>query len=195
MKVYFLRHGHADHNAAFDVKQDRKVYRSFDYKESHLTEKGVSQIKSINLPKMERTYSSPIIRCIETSRILVGDQTILYLHDGLIETQGPYPCNWRPDYDTFLRSLKRYNLTNISPKYEPYVKYYLTDIKETKDDLKQRALNTLEQIKKECVNMERIMIVTHHDLLEALFDRQFNNGEVFMVEYNTYIDNKVNYII
>lgn len=195
MKVYFIRHGHSDHNAAFDVTQDKKVYRSFEYKESHLTEKGIQQLKSISIPKIERVYSSPLIRCIETSRILIDEQTILYLHDGLMETQGPYPCNWRQDFDTFMRSIGRYNLKDIAVKYEPYTKYYLPNVSETKEELKQRATKTLNQIKEECKHLHHIMIVSHNDWLESLFDRPFSNGEVYIVDYNTYIDNKVNYII
>ena len=184
MKIYFVRHGHADHNAAYDTFQDNKVYKSFDYKYSHLTEKGVAQIKDILLPeKMDRVYSSPIIRCLETSRILVGDNTVLYLHDGLMETQGPYPCNWRPDFDSLSRSMKKYNLKDVNFKYEPYTKYYTTSMKETKEDIQQRAVNTLEQIKYECVNLNTIMIVTHHDWLEVLLGKSFKNGEVYCVEY------------
>ena len=136
MKVYFIRHGHAEHNAAFDKFQDKKVYRSFEYKESHLTEKGIKQIKDIQMPvKMDRLYSSPITRCVETSRILVGEDTVLYLHDGLMEIQGPFPCNWRPDLDTFMRTLKKYNLVNIKKEYAPYTDYYLTNKEETWEEL------------------------------------------------------------
>jgi broad specificity phosphatase PhoE len=184
MKIYFVRHGHSDHNAAFDKAQDRIVYRSFQYKESHLTEKGVQQMKNTVLPlKMDRVYSSPIIRCIETSRLLVGNDTILYLHDGLMESQGPYPCNWRPDIDSLTRSLGRYILKDVNTKYEPYIKYYLPDVSETSSEIKERATKTLEQIKNECANLENVMIVSHNDLLESLFDRPFSNGEVYIVEY------------
>jgi broad specificity phosphatase PhoE len=184
MKVYFVRHGHADHNEAFDKTQDKKVYRSFDYKYSKLTEKGIAQIKDILLPeKIQRVYSSPIIRCIETTRILVGESRVVYLHDGLMETQGPYPCNWRPDFDSLSRSMKKYNLKDVNVKYEPYTAYYLKNIRETKEDIQQRAMNTLEQIKSECVNLETIMIVTHNDWLESMFERPFMNGEVYCVEY------------
>uniref|UniRef100_A0A6C0D5V3 Histidine phosphatase family protein n=1 Tax=viral metagenome TaxID=1070528 RepID=A0A6C0D5V3_9ZZZZ len=184
LKFYFIRHGHADHNAAFDKAQDKSVYRSFDYKESKLTEKGALQIKNIVLPvKMDRIYSSPIIRCIETSRILVGENTFLHLHDGLMETQGPFPCNWRPDFDSLSRSLSRYILKDISLKYEPHTRYYLPNVCETREEISERVNKTVSEIKKECVNLNNVMIVTHNDVLEALFGRPFMNGEVYMVEY------------
>lgn len=188
MKVYFIRHGHAEHNAAYDEKQDRSVYRSLDYKDSHLTEKGVQQIKEVELPVklprgMDRVYSSPLTRCIETARLLVGDRTILHLHDGLMETQGPFPCNWRPDIDTFRNSLSYYILKDVNSSYTPYTKYYLTNIGETHEEVKERAIRTLEQIKSECAGLDNILVVTHNDWLESLFGRPFKNGEVLCVEY------------
>lgn len=185
MKIYFVRHGHADHNEAYDKLQDKKVYRSLEYKDSHLTQKGVEQIKSINLStRMDRIYSSPIIRCIETSRILFGNDTILHLHDGLMETQGPYPCNWRPDLDTFMRTLKKYNLVNVKTNYSPYTDYYVPNISESKSHLSERAQSTLDAIKNECAGMKHVMVVTHNDWLESLFGRPFVNGEVYMVDYD-----------
>ena len=133
MKLHFIRHGHAEHNAAYEKTQDKSVYRSLDYKDSHLTEKGVQQIKEVELPvypprKMDRVYSSPLTRCIETSRLLVGERNILHLHDGLMETQGPFPCNWRPDIDTFRNSLSYYILKNVTYLYLLYKEYYLKHI-------------------------------------------------------------------
>lgn len=197
MKVYFIRHGHADHNAAYDISQNKNVYRSFDYKDSNLTEKGVQQIKDIELPvkmprKMDRVYSSPLTRCIQTARILVGEKTILHLHDGLMETQGPFPCNWRPDINALQNSLSYYILKDVEKEYKPYTKYYLTNISETHEEIKKRALDTLEQIKKECYDLDNILIVTHNDWLESLFKRPFKNGEIYCIDYT---NNGVNYII
>jgi broad specificity phosphatase PhoE len=188
MKFYFIRHGHAEHNAAYDKLQDKSVYRSLDYKDSHLTAKGINQIKEIELPvklprKMDRVYSSPLTRCIQTARILMGEREILHLHDGLMETQGPFPCNWRPDIDTFRNSLSYYILKDVNSTYTPYTKYYLTNISETDEEMKERVTTTLEQIKKECSNLDNILIVTHNDWLESLFGRPFKNGEVLCVEY------------
>jgi broad specificity phosphatase PhoE len=183
MKIYFVRHGHSDHNAAFDKIQDNKVYRSFDYKYSKLTEKGISQIKSIQIPKMDRVYSSPIIRCLDTSRILVGEEAIIHLHDGLMETQGPFPCNWRPDIDSLSRGFDRYILKDISLKYEPYTKYYVPNISETHEEMKERATNTINQIVSECKSMNNVLVVTHNDWLDSVFGRPFKNGEVYVVEY------------
>jgi len=187
MKLYFIRHGHAEHNAAFDEKQDKSVYRSFAYKDSHLTKKGIEQIKEVELPvklprKMDRTYSSPLTRCIQTARLLMGERAILHLHDGLMETQGPFPCNWRPDIDTFRNSLSYYILKDVEKQYTPYTKYYLSDISENDEEVKERATTTLEQIKNECSGLDNVLIVTHNDWLKSLFGRPFKNGEVYMIE-------------
>lgn len=184
MKIYFIRHGHATHNDAYDKLQKKDVYRSFEYKDSHLTEKGKQQIKSVSLPfNFDRIYSSPLTRCIQTARILVGDKTTLYLHDGLLETQGPYPCNWRANIDTFMRSLDNYNLMNVSYTYEPYIDYYFPNVSETQEQVYKRAIKTLEYIKNECSSMSHVLVVTHNDWLESLFKQPFDNGEVYMVDY------------
>ena len=184
MKLYYVRHGHSEHNEAFDKTQDIMTYRSFSLKHSHLTEKGVQQIRDIVLPcKMDRVYSSPLIRCIETSKLLVDKKSFLYLHDGLMETQGPFPCNWRQDYEYFHKSLDRYILKDVNVTYEPFGKYYIPNISETDSELKERSTRTVEQIVDECKGLENILVVTHNDWLESMFGRPFKNGEVYVVEY------------
>ena len=100
-----------------------------------------------------------------------------------METQGPFPCNWRPDIDTFRNSLSYYILKNVNNTYTPYTKYYLTNIGETHEEIKERAMATVEQIKSECAGLDNILIVTHNDWLESLFGRTFKNGEILSVEY------------
>jgi broad specificity phosphatase PhoE len=122
----------------------------------------------------------------------MGERAILHLHDGLMETHGPYPCNWRADFDTLQNSRSYYILKDVEKEYKPYTKYYLTNISETHDEIKKRALDTLEQIKKECYDLDNILIVTHNDWLESLFGRPFKNGEIYCIDYT---NNGVNYII
>jgi len=177
MKIHFIRHGHAEHNEGFE-KHGSQAYVSEDYRYASLTEKGIAQAKEISMKYIiQKHYSSPLKRCIETSRIIFGTKPILYLYDGLMETQGPYPCNYREHYDTFIRTLGNYNLVNIDQNYYP------TKIHETKEQMKKRALKTLEDIKADAKDLEHIIIVTHNDWLEAVFDRKFSNAEVYTVEY------------
>jgi broad specificity phosphatase PhoE len=177
MKIYFIRHGHAEHNQGFEI-YGNQAYIFESYRYPSLTAKGIDEIKSISIDApIQKIYSSPLKRCIETSRIIFGPKPILYLYDGLMETQGPYPCNYRENYDVFIRSIGNYNLLNIDDKYYP------TKIHETKEELKKRALKTLESIKADAIGLENIAIVTHSDWLESVLDRKFVNGEVFSVEY------------
>jgi len=177
MKIYFIRHGHAEHNEGFEI-YGNQAYMFETYRYASLTAKGIEQIKNISMDSsIQKIYSSPLKRCIETSRIIFGTKPTLYLYDGLMETQGPYPCNYRENYDVFIRTLGNYNLVNINEKYYP------TNIDETKEELKKRAVKTLDDIKRDAKDLENIAIVTHNDWLEVIFDRKFANGEVYIVEY------------
>lgn len=173
MKIYFIRHGHAEHNAAFERHQTKTVYKSHEYRYSKLTEKGIQQAKGVSLPEsVQRVYCSPLKRCMETARIIFGNE-ILHLHDGLLETQGPYPCNWRDSYHTFV---DRCNVYHLDEDYVP------TKTKETKEAMKKRAELCLESIKEETRNLDAIAVVTHNDWLECIFDRSFSNCEVICME-------------
>lgn len=179
MKIYFIRHGHADHNAAFDEQQTKEVYASHKYRHSGLTEKGIGQIEAVQLPeKPDRVYCSPLKRCIQTARIIFGDEEVLYLHDGLLETQGPFPCNWRDWYETFAQSKDAINIYHLDDAYVP------SPVEETMEAVKVRAEACLETIKKEAGHLNSIAIVTHNDWLESIFDRKFFNGEVFTQHYD-----------
>ena len=177
MKIYFIRHGHAEHNAAFDEQQTKDVYSSHAYRHSALTTKGIGQIDAVKLPqKPQRVYCSPLKRCIQTARIIFGDNELLYLHDGLLETQGPFPCNWREFYETFAQSTYRFNIYHLSDTYVPSQK------EEFMEDVKVRAEACLKTIKKETGHLDSIAIVTHNDWLQSIFGRKFFNGEVYCLE-------------
>jgi len=177
MKIYFIRHGHSDHNAAFDEQQSKDVYSSHAYKHSALTTKGIGQIEAVKLPeKPQRVYCSPLKRCIQTARIIFGDDQLLYLHDGLLETQGPFPCNWRDFYETFAQSPDRLNIYHLDYSYVP------SQTEEDMEHVKLRAEMCLETIKKESEHLDSIAVVTHNDWLESIFGRKFSNGEVFPLE-------------
>jgi broad specificity phosphatase PhoE len=176
MKIYFIRHGHADHNAAFDEQQNKEVYSSHAYRHSALTTKGIGQIEAVKLPqKPQRVYCSPLKRCIQTARIIFGNDELLYLHDGLLETQGPFPCNWRDFYSTFAQSTDIFNIYHLSDTYVP------SHASEDMIDVKVRAEACLETIKKESGHLDSIAIVTHNDWLESIFGRKFFNGEVYHI--------------
>jgi len=130
----------------------------------------------LELPqKPDRVYCSPLKRCIQTARIIFGSDELLYLHDGLLESQGPFPCNWRDFYDTFAQSTDRFNIYHLDDAYVP------SPAEEDMADVKVRAEMCLETIKKESRHLDSIAIVTHNDWLESMFGRKFFNGEVYQI--------------
>jgi broad specificity phosphatase PhoE len=182
MKIYFIRHGHAEHNAAFDEQQTTDVYSSHAYRHSALTTKGIRQIEAVKFAdKPQRIYCSPLKRCIQTARIIFGNDELLYLHDGLLETQGPFPCNWRDFYETFAQNPDNLNIYHLDDTYVP------SQVQEEMEDVKRRAELCLETIKKETVHLDSIAIVTHNDWLESIFGRKFSNGEVYCLENSSAI--------
>lgn len=177
MKVTFIRHGFADHNLAF-LKEGESAYSSMKYQFSRLTKLGVEQVSKAKIPSCDLIFSSPLVRCIQTTRILVGFDPIIYLSDGLLETQGPYPCNWREPVGAIQIKYKNVDTSLLSPNYT------IVDRHETEQHMYERATQTLEYIIKlsKSKNAKSILIVTHNDWLKSLFGRNFNNAEVLTIE-------------
>lgn len=177
MKVVFIRHGFAEHNRAF-LNEGEDAYFSNVYRLSHLTKLGIEQVQNAEIPPCDLVFSSPLIRCIETSRILVGDEKLIYLCDGLIETQGPYPCNAREQKE---RITLKYNNVDTMMIAEDYK---MAETHESMEDLKKRAQETMDFIVAfaKTKNAESILIVTHNDWLKSLFGHNFKNAEVLITE-------------
>ena len=177
MIITFVRHGFADHNLAF-LTHGESAYLSKNYRYSHLTELGVQQVESATIPECDLIFSSPLVRCIETTRILVGYDETIFLCDGLLETQGPYPCNWREPRNSLEAKYKNVDLTLVAPNY------LIIDQHETIQHMYERASQTLEYLIKfsKSKNAKSILIVTHNDWLKSLFKRDFKNAEVFITE-------------
>lgn len=179
MKITFIRHGFADHNQGF-LDEGESAYSSLKYRYSRLTELGHKQAKSAKVPHIDVVFSSPLVRCIETARDIFGYSKTLYLSDGLLETQGPFPCNWREPKDLIESKYKHVNTDMVSSNYS------LMDKKESDNHLQKRVHDILTYIILASENMkaDSIAIVTHNDWLEAVFDRKFRNGEVYTIEHS-----------
>ena len=182
MRIFLIRHGHADHNEAFH-KYGVEAYSDPAYRDSSLTELGHKQTietkMCIDAP-LDRVYCSPLRRCIQTARNMFGPHRCLYLNDGLSESRGPYPCNDRLEFDEICAQFKNINVVSVSTEN--------INMLEKEDDaaLKKRVNDCYTAI---CENarrsgFENIAIVTHHDWLEALIGRRFKNAEV--VEVNAF---------
>ena len=189
MKIYLIRHGHADHNLGFRTHGE-KAYSSTEYYNSALTELGHEQTISVGekfegrIP-VDRIYCSPLKRCIESARNIFGMKKILYLWDGLVETKGPYPCNHRPPVEEIRASYERVNLENVSPDWnnlEPLEDW--RDGTEGLIALKKRATRCFEAISAEAQadGLEAIAIVTHCDWIYAIIGTKIKNAEVVAIE-------------
>lgn len=177
MKITFVRHGFADHNQGF-LDEGESAYSSLKYRYSRLTQLGHKQANDVVVPDADIVFSSPLIRCIETARNIFGFSKILYLSDGLIETQGPFPCNWREPKGLIESKYANVNTDLLSPNYS------LMKEKESYLQLHERAEQTLTYLisKSKKMKAKSIAIITHNDWLESTFDRSFKNGEVYTIE-------------
>jgi broad specificity phosphatase PhoE len=170
MEVVFIRHGHALHNQGFE-EEGESAYYSEEYTYSPLTEKGHLQTIGLEVSRVDCVFVSPLVRCIETARNIFGYERILYLHDGLIETQGHTP-NIRESKE----SLAEYPNVNLK-----YVKDILQSYSETDEDIRKRARRTILHILSESKGLKRIAIVSHHDWLNSLLKKSFQNAEVYTI--------------
>lgn len=177
MKITFIRHGFAEHNQGF-LDQGESAYSSLLFRGSRLTQLGHTQTLNAIVPDVEAVYVSPLIRCIETARNIFGYAEVFYLSDGLLETQGPYPCNWREPKALIDIKYRNVDTHLVSPNYT------LHPEPETKRHLAERAEQTLLYIlsKSKKMKAKSVAVVTHNDWLAAIFGRKFNNGEVYTIE-------------
>jgi len=178
MKVCFLRHAQATHNAAAAAHGESE-YESWEYKDALLTPLGHTQVSNVILPFVpDRIYSSPLRRCIQTARALTDTKTIIYLYDGLIERQGHHPCNLRShksgiiEFDTFT------NTDNIEITYN-----HVFSHRETDAEVYARASASLSDIYADAARAgaTQILIVTHWDVLKVLFNADVKNAKTFVI--------------
>jgi broad specificity phosphatase PhoE len=178
MEVYFIRHGHAAHNKGFEERGE-PAYFSTEFLNSELTERGHAQTLAITLPlPVDAVTSSPLVRCIQTCRNVFGDDDTVYLHDGLLESQGEHPCNVREPKSVIRNKYPNVNVSGVRTDYNPVLEYY--------DDVKVRGEAALKDILGSAVKngYNRIAIVSHHNLLHALLGVSLRNAEVYRKYYS-----------
>lgn len=177
MRVTFIRHGFAEHNQGF-LDEGESAYSSLKYRYSNLTDIGNKQTRKLVVPKADIVFVSPLTRCIQTARNIYGTNQMLHLSDGLLETQGPFPCNWREPKGLLNVKYKNVNTDLISPNYT------IQEEAETDLHMEERANQTLEYLirKSKSMGLKSMAVVTHNDWLESIFKRPFKNAEVFTIE-------------
>ena len=178
MRVLLIRHGHAEHNLAFDTTKNVNVYKSLLYRNSALTVKGIAQCRTAWKPYVDKVYCSPLNRCIQTARIIFGENRRLFLQDGLVETKGPYPCNHRQSLDDIICQNVNVDIDGLDPEYVNSMEH------ESAGELKVRATAAFRHICKEAAadSLEHIAIVTHHDWIEAILGKSVANASITEVK-------------
>lgn len=178
MKVCFLRHAQATHNAACLVCGPI-AYESWEHEDALLTPLGNSQAKAVKLPFIpDRVYCSPLRRCIQTIRPSLPNATLI-LHDGLLERQGQHPCNVRGS-KTFLRTFDPFLDLTLLPENH----LYPFPTRESLEDLRRRVASTLSEIYENArlQNAKQILIVGHCDAFDSVLGLRLKNTETHVID-------------
>lgn len=193
--LYFVRHGHADHNAGADKYGD---YAYWDpvYTNARLTEKGIMQSKKLSTffknNKPDLVFSSSLRRCLETlDYALIDYNNDIHVDDRIIEKVGEHPCNKRGPKNEIHTYLNRpLNLTFVNDEI------YWTNKRESSDEMINRAkewYSHMLDMLKENENICKVAIFSHYDFLTTVLTkglhisstnngRPFNNCEVREIE-------------
>lgn len=178
MKVCFLRHAQATHNAAAAARGESE-YESWEYEDALLTPLGHTQASNVILPFVpDRIYSSPLRRCIQTARATTDTKTNIYLYDGLIERQGHHPCNVR-SHKAAIKAFDLYtNTDSIGITYSHEFAH-----RETDAEVHARASASLSEIYADAARAgaTQILIVTHWDVLKVLFNADVKNAQTHLI--------------
>ncbi len=209
IKLYFVRHGQAEHNI-----DPPNRYDDPKYEDAHLTPLGKEQalkageiLKDVNF---DRIYCSPLTRTIETLMLILSKnnkfdkQKRIRLDDDILEMQGNHTSDKRKE--------KKFVERFVSTTYPEY-KFLSDDINEINpylgerekidekllsDKIKSRAIKFVEKVKKE--KLYKVLIVSHNILLLNLFKHytgepvDFKNGEIRKIEFEIKDDKKRKYL-
>jgi len=201
MKLYFIRHGLAKHNVAYDKVGDSAFNDSKNF-DAELVHEGKIQAqkagkKLLNV-KFDSIYCSPSRRCIQTLDNLLSTSKIItdsiytshkkefiILDDRLMEPQGYHICNKRHEkveVDKFVtRFNKKFDLSNVALNYDFN--------SETSNMVNNRIKEFIKELKIKHNDEQNILVVTHHDWLQHFFllflgkSVSFNNCEIKICIY------------
>ena len=177
MKIILVRHGQTEENFN-DIMQGRSDNLLNDTgrrQSQRLREKLIDK-------KIDYCYTSPLVRCVETAFILIGDRCEMIRDDRLIERDlGKLEGKKREVYD--VNKYWDYDLNSNDKGVEPV------------RDVIDRCSDFLEYIKNKYPKDTNILIVTHSAPVKALkvllenkelkgnlFERNINNSEYLEFE-------------
>ena len=143
-----------------------------------LSDEGRNQVKELKERIKDNHYdicfSSPLVRCVETAMILVGDKTEIRVDDRLIERDlGELEGKFREEYD--VKKYWDYNLNSGDLGVEKV------------QDIFKRCNDFIDYLK-ENYNDKTILIVSHNAPLKAIY-HIINNTDLNHKNLSIKIDN------
>lgn len=149
MKITLIRHGETEENYLGNIQGRSNELLNDTGRRQVLRLK--NKLSSLNY---DLCFTSPLIRCFETSIVLIGDRTEIIRDDRLIERDmGELEGRPREEYNAF--QFWNYDKNRSDYKIEPI------------HDLFQRCESFLNEIKEKYPDKD-IMIVTHSGPYRAL---------------------------
>eukprot|EP01084_Bolivina_argentea_P264070 447187_1 len=180
--IAFIRHGEAIHNVN---------WRALDERDAHLTENGIKQVENLRnmivneFPKyfdeVELIVTSPLIRTLHTTLILIGSDSHKYSNKIIIQPlaaeHGYKLCDIggnKNDVFSEFPQVKYFNNWNILEQ-----KWWIYP--ETVDKFEKRAKQFKEWIQSRSEN--NILVVSHGGVIKALLSKSINNAELATVNW------------
>lgn len=158
-KLYFVRHGEADHNIGAKIYGDA-AYDMPPFWNPSLTEKGCEQARQLQtIMDLQDKYIivSPLQRALETAYEGFPGATF-HIDDLVSEFNPSWRCNRRIDAATLRDEWPEHiiDCSEATPTEE-----------ETHESLRERVCRFLEAMRQ---FGEDVVIVSHHDFIRAVFD-------------------------
>ncbi len=178
----FLRHGEASHNVAQREVGD-SAYEDPQWRDAHLSPRGHEQTLAAGEEIAARfgthfqaIWCSPLSRCIQTA--LNVQQNIRapsrFLHDSLLERLGGgHVCNER---------MEKVDVVIQYPGWQthllPNMPQQWGSTREHEESVRMRMKSLLLHLEEKYAGATHpILVVSHHDAIEALFGLSLRNGE------------------
>lgn len=186
IKLFLIRHGETSGNL-----EKRYIGRTDENLCSKGKENILNKVSQKKYEKVEKVFSSPMIRCLETSKLIFGDLPVCIIQDfseidfGEFEGYNYKELSDNPDYIKWIES----NGTLPFPNGESREDFIFRSVKGFKKVL-QSILNNGSEF-----DLKKYAIIAHGGTIMAIlstfcdgdyFDFQIGNGEGYecFVDYN-----------
>lgn len=180
--ILFLRHGEADHNVAQRTDGD-SAYEDPRWRDARLSHRGHEQTLAAGEEiaarfgsQFQAVWSSPLTRCVQTSENAMKSIRAPHhiLHDSLLERLGGgHICNERSAKVDIVLQHPGWQI-----QYLPHDGPRWGSIREPEDSVRMRMTSLLLYLEDKYRDAVRpILVVSHHDAIQALFGVSLRNGE------------------